>query len=54
MATLTDIYPLYALQVTAGDLQLRVVRDDDIPELVALAQDGDPRPGRDAVFLSLD
>ena len=40
MATLTHIYPPYALQVTAGDLQLRVVRDDDIPELVALAQDG--------------
>ena len=40
MATLTDIYPLYALQVTAGDLHLRVVRDDDIAELVALAQDG--------------
>ena len=40
MATLTDIYPLFALQVTAGDLQLRAVRDEDIPELVALAQDG--------------
>ena len=40
MATLTHIYPPYALQVTAGDLQLRVVRDDDIPELVDLAQDG--------------
>ncbi len=40
MKTLTDIYPLYALRVTAGPLELRVVRDDDIPELVALAEDG--------------
>jgi len=40
MPTLTDIYPPYALRVTSGDLELRVVRDDDIPELVALAQDG--------------
>jgi RimJ/RimL family protein N-acetyltransferase len=40
MPTLTEIYPLYALRVAAGDLELRVVRDDDIPELVALAQDG--------------
>ena len=40
METLTDIYPLYALRVTAGDLELRVVRDDDIPELVALAREG--------------
>jgi RimJ/RimL family protein N-acetyltransferase len=40
MATLADIYPPYALRVTSGDLQLRVVRDDDIPELVALAEDG--------------
>ena len=40
MRTLTDIYPLYALRVTAGPLELRVVRDDDIPELVALAEEG--------------
>jgi RimJ/RimL family protein N-acetyltransferase len=40
MQTLTDIYPPYALRVTSSDLELRVVRDHDIPELVALAQDG--------------
>lgn len=40
MKSLTDIYPLYALRVTSGDLELRVVRDEDIPELVALAEDG--------------
>lgn len=40
MRTLTDIYPPFALRVTAGALELRVVRDEDIPELVALAEDG--------------
>jgi RimJ/RimL family protein N-acetyltransferase len=40
MKTLTDIYPLYALHVSAGPLELRVVRDDDIPALVALAEQG--------------
>lgn len=40
MKTLTDIYPLYALHISAGPLELSVVRDDDIPALVALAEDG--------------
>ncbi len=40
MRTLTDIYPLYALRIAAGPLELRVVRDEDIAPLVALAEDG--------------
>jgi RimJ/RimL family protein N-acetyltransferase len=40
MATLTDIYPPFALRVRSGDLELRVIRDEDIPELVALAEEG--------------
>ncbi len=40
MKMLTDIYPLYALRITAGPLELRVVRDEDIEPLVALAEDG--------------
>lgn len=40
MKTLTDIYPLYGLRIAAGRLALRVVRDEDIPSLVALAEEG--------------
>ncbi len=40
MKTLTDIYPLYALRIAAGPLELRVVRDEDISPLLALAEEG--------------
>lgn len=40
MKTLTDIYPPYALRISSGDFELRVIRDDDIPELIELAEDG--------------
>lgn len=38
--TLEQIWPPFALQVTAGPLQLTAVRDRDIPALVSLAEDG--------------
>ncbi len=37
---LTLMWPLFGLRVVAGDLELRVVRDEDLPALVALAQEG--------------
>ncbi len=40
MPTLAEIFPPYALTVTCGPLRLRVLRDDDIPELVELIRDG--------------
>ncbi len=35
-----EIWPLYALRLTAGDLELRVVRPSDVPELVDLVLSG--------------
>ena len=32
MKTLTEIYPLYALRVSSGDLELRVVRDEGLTQ----------------------
>lgn len=37
---LEEIWPPYGVTITAGDLSLRVVRDDDQPELVDLALSG--------------
>ncbi|WP_179229309.1 methylenetetrahydrofolate reductase [NAD(P)H] [Parenemella sanctibonifatiensis] len=38
--TLTDIWPPYGLRVTAGDLELRPVRESDAPELLGLVAEG--------------
>ena len=40
MATLTDLWPIFALRARQGDLELRPVRDEDFPELVELVRDG--------------
>lgn len=37
---LTDIWPPYQLRITIADLELRVVRDEDLPGLVDLALSG--------------
>lgn len=37
---LTDLWPPYALTLASGDLTLRVVREEDLPELVALVRSG--------------
>jgi RimJ/RimL family protein N-acetyltransferase len=38
--SLAEIWPVFGLQVEAGPLQLRAVRDEDIPGLVELARSG--------------
>jgi RimJ/RimL family protein N-acetyltransferase len=38
--TLEEIWPVFGLQVTAGPLQLTPIHDQDIPALVALAEQG--------------
>jgi len=43
---LEEIWPPYGLTVTAGDLELRVVRESDVAELVALVQSGIHAPDR--------
>lgn len=37
---LNDIWPPYLLQISSGDLQMRLIRDEDLPGLVELALDG--------------
>ncbi len=46
MLTLEDAWPPYAFTVSCGDLSLRVVRDDDLPELIELVRDGVHEPER--------
>jgi RimJ/RimL family protein N-acetyltransferase len=36
----TTLWPPYAVRITEGDLDLTVVRDEDLPDLVALVQGG--------------
>lgn len=40
MSTMADVWPPYRLRLRAGDLELRVVGDDDVPGLVELALAG--------------
>ena len=40
MLTLQEIWPLFALRIRCGPLEMSAIRDDDIPALVALAQGG--------------
>lgn len=40
MPTLEDLWPIFGLRARQGDLELRAVRDEDLPELVALVLDG--------------
>lgn len=40
MTTMADVWPPYRLRVRAGDLELTVVSDDDVPGLVELALAG--------------
>lgn len=37
---LSEVWPPYRLRISAGDLELRVVRDEDLPGLIELAADG--------------
>jgi RimJ/RimL family protein N-acetyltransferase len=42
---LSEIWPPYQVKITAGDLELRVIRDEDLPGLVELVLDGVHDPG---------
>lgn len=46
MTTLADLWPIFGLRVRQGDLELRAVRDDDLPELVDLVLAGIHDPAR--------
>ncbi|HVX47105.1 MAG TPA: GNAT family protein [Mycobacteriales bacterium] len=43
---LNEAWPPYRLSIAAGDLQLRPIRDEDLPELAELALDGVHEPGQ--------
>ena len=45
MSSLADHWPPYAVQLSEGDLGLRVVSDDDVPGLIDLALSGVHAPG---------
>lgn len=51
MLTLEEIFPPFALEISCGPLQLRVLRDDDLPELVELVRGGIHVPGLPMPFL---
>jgi hypothetical protein len=40
MITLDEVFPPFALQISCGRVALRVLRDDDLPELVELVRGG--------------
>ncbi len=50
--TLEEIFPPYALSIACGGLELRVLRDDDLPELVELVRGGVQAPGLPMPFLT--
>ncbi|MDE0777183.1 GNAT family protein [Nocardioides sp.] len=51
MITLEEVFPPFALKVSCGPVILRVLRDDDLPELVELVRGGIDAPGLPMPFL---
>lgn len=51
MLTLEEIFPPFGLCIALGDVELRVLRDDDLPELVDLVRSGVQAPGAPMPFL---
>lgn len=51
MLSLEDIFPPFALQITCGPVEMRVLRDDDLPELVELVRRGIEAPDLPMPFL---
>jgi hypothetical protein len=51
MLSLEDIFPPFALRITCGPVEMRVLRDDDLPELVELVGRGIEAPGLPMPFL---
>ncbi len=51
MLTLEEVFPPFALRISGGPLELRVLRDDDLPELVELVRGGVQDPDLPMPFL---
>jgi len=51
MLALEDIFPPFALIIASGPVELRVLRDDDLPELVELVRGGIHVPDQTMPFL---
>jgi len=46
MLTLEEVFPPFALRISCASLELRVLRDEDLPELVELVRGGIQTPAR--------
>jgi RimJ/RimL family protein N-acetyltransferase len=51
MLTLEEVFPPFALRISCGPLELKVLRDNDLPELVELVRGGILAPGLPMPFL---
>jgi RimJ/RimL family protein N-acetyltransferase len=51
MLTLEEVFPPFAVAISCGPVELRVLRDDDLPELVELVRGGIQAPGLPMPFL---
>jgi len=49
--TLENIFPPFGLRIAVGDVELRVLRDNDLPELVDLVRAGVQAPDQPMPFL---
>lgn len=52
MLTMEDVFPPFRLRIRCGAIEQRVLRDDDIPELVDLVRGGVQAPGTPMPFLA--
>lgn len=52
MLALEEIFPPFALRITCGPVELRLLRDDDLPELVDLVRGGIHAPDQPMPFLT--
>src|SRR3954447_24538110 len=52
MLTVEEIFPPFGLRISCGSVELRVLRDEDLPELVELVRGGIQVPGLPMPFLS--
>lgn len=51
MLNLEDVFPPFALRITCGPVEMRILRDDDLPELVELVGRGIEVPDLPMPFL---
>lgn len=52
MLTLDEVFPPFALRISCGPVELRVLRDEDLPELVEVVRGGIQVPGLPMPFLA--